>query len=295
MLQTIRRLNTPPPRDPRALHAHFSGSYFSIRLGLALLAFAFPIVLYGIGKGAYGIGIQPSMSAYFWAADATHCASFPLRTLFVGILIAIAAALYFYKGLTDLENWLLNLAAVFALVVALVPENLEYRLHDSDAPLPQRIAELYAACPAVDAWAKGQALAKASGGAFPYHYVSAVSMFACLFFVALLCAGKSLQYLPENAPLGEEGFRTTYRWTAWSMAIYGLAMGAWVFVRRENPGQLVFCLEAGEIWIFAFYWGVKTWELSLSKLEKDPPAAVAQAIDKERAAGGGGEPRATPG
>ena len=286
MLETLQKFNTPPAKDARELHAHFSGSYFSIRLGLALTAFAFPLLLYFIGRGVYGIGLQPSMSAYFWAADATHCASFPLRTVFVGILIAIAAALHFYKGLTDLENWLLNFAAIFALVVALVPENLEYALSSSEPPPPQRIMELYSACPAVDAWAKGQALAKAAGIAVPYHYSSAVLMFVCLFFVALLCACKSLEYLPDNAPLTEGAFKKLYRWTAWSMVIYGGVLGVLVFLNRKEPGSLVFWLEAGEVWIFAFYWAVKTWELSLSKLEKDPPAAVAEASRKSRSGSG---------
>ena len=38
--------NTPPPADAQVLWRHFSETYFSLRLGLAVLAFAFPAVLY---------------------------------------------------------------------------------------------------------------------------------------------------------------------------------------------------------------------------------------------------------
>src|SRR5688500_17264056 len=105
-------MNTPPPPQARALWQHFSDTYLSIRLGLAVLAFGFPILLWAWGHFIHGLPLQPSMSAYFWAADPTHCASFPMRSIFVGVLIAIAACLYLYKGLTTLENYLLNGAAV---------------------------------------------------------------------------------------------------------------------------------------------------------------------------------------
>jgi hypothetical protein len=285
MLQRLAKLNEAPPKDPRALHAHFSGAYFSLRIGLALLAFVFPLLLYFWGSGVHDIGIQPSMSAYFWAADPTHCASFPMRTIFVGVLIAIAAALWFYKGLTDLENGLLNLAAVFALVVAMVPENLEVKRTAAD-PIPPRVEQLYASCPAVATWAQRQDEFKKQHDirAWPYHYVSAVLMFVCLFFVMLRCACKSLEYLPKTARVRPKTFKWIYQAVAWSMVGYAVVLGALIYVFRDRTSNLIFCLEAGEIWIFAFYWAIKTWELSLSKLEADPPMAVQHA--KENADSG---------
>ena len=95
-IQMKNSLTTPPAKDPRELWKHFSDTYFSLRLGLAVLAFAFPFVLYGLGK-FLGLDLQPSMSAYFWAATAEQCASFPMRTIFVGFLVAIGAGLYLYK------------------------------------------------------------------------------------------------------------------------------------------------------------------------------------------------------
>src|SRR4051812_17674180 len=104
--------NVPPPKDLKALWKNFADTYFSLRTGLAVLAFAMPIVLYGYGRLRHGLDLQPSMSRYFWAAAmADQCAAFPMRTVFVGFLVAIGVGLYLYKGLTRLENSLLNVAA----------------------------------------------------------------------------------------------------------------------------------------------------------------------------------------
>ncbi|MDR7149821.1 hypothetical protein J2W49_001776 [Hydrogenophaga palleronii] len=75
--------NEPPPPDAHDLWRHFSETYFSLRLGLAVLAFAFPAVLYFWGRFVHDLPLQPSMSAYFFAARATaeagamQCAASP--------------------------------------------------------------------------------------------------------------------------------------------------------------------------------------------------------------------------
>lgn len=135
--------NTPPPRDSRELWKHFSDTYFSLRAGLAFLAFVMPFVLYLYGKFGHGLDLQPSMSAYFWAAVKDQCATFPMRTILVGFLFAIGVGLYVYKGLTPLENSLLNAAAICAALVAIYPERLSLAEADSD----QRLAQLFKTCP----------------------------------------------------------------------------------------------------------------------------------------------------
>ena len=131
--------NTPPPKDSRELWKHFSDTYFSLRLGLISLAFAMPFVLYLYGKFGHGLDLQPSMSAYFWAAATDQCATFPMRTIFVGFLFAIGVALYMYKGLTPLENSLLNAAALCASLVAIFPERLSLtEARSSSVKVPAR-------------------------------------------------------------------------------------------------------------------------------------------------------------
>ena len=141
--------NNPPPRDSRQLAKHFSDTYFALRSGLALLALAMPFVLYLYGKYGHGLELQPSMSAYFWAAAEGQCATFPMRTIFVGFLFAIGVGLYAYKGLTPLENTLLNAAAICASLVAIYPERLSITEAGSDPWLEQ----LFESCPAVETWA----------------------------------------------------------------------------------------------------------------------------------------------
>jgi hypothetical protein len=272
MMSQVRALNTPPGKEPWELWRHFSDTYVSIRVGLALLAFAFPVLLFVWGRGAHGLPLQPSMSAYFWASDATHCASFPLRTAFVGVLIAIAAGLYLYKGLTKLENLLLNAAAIFAVVVAAVPERI-----DATDPHP-RVAALFKNCPAVETWSLNEQ------PDLPYHYLAAVALFVCLFFVAWACACKSLEYLPENAAIHAPLFRRTYRAIALAMPVWGVIGGTWVYLARDGESNAVFFLEMGSIWIFGAYWAVKTYELSLSRLDRNPVEAVRNAAPTRHAA-----------
>ena len=42
--------NNQPTNDPQELVRHFSATYTSLRLGLAILAFGFPFVLFAYGK-----------------------------------------------------------------------------------------------------------------------------------------------------------------------------------------------------------------------------------------------------
>jgi hypothetical protein len=292
-MKMLKDLNTPPPKDTQALLRHFAATYFSLRIGMALLAVAFPLLLVLMGHSRYQVDTQPSLSAYFWAVGGgLQCASFPLRTVFAGVLVAIAMSLYAYKGYTTLENWLLNFAAICAVVVALYPERLDVKKEAADQ-IPARVEALYQQCPAVKAWAYTEAghaeptpeVPKPGVGAdgtplkdkLSVHYVAAVSMFVCLFLVAMFCAHKSLEYLPANSILSEGTFKLLYRTLAVLMAVGGGVLGFFIWRYPDESLKLVLYLEWWEIWIFAAYWGLKTLEMSQSKLEKDTPAAVDRA------------------
>lgn len=266
-------INTPPPADPKALWAHFSDTYFSLRIGLAGLAFAFPLVLWGYGKLRHGLDLQPSMSAYFWAAATLEqCATFPMRTIFVGFLFAIGVGLYLYKGMTNLENYLLNVAGICAAVVAVFPE---YIATDDTAKDP-RIAELFTTCPAVKVWAAASE---------PFvHFTAAVLLFVLLWAVARFCAGKTLDYLPSDQDAA--AFRRRYRLLGWAMLLFWIpallvafVLGLW--------GHKVFFIEAAGVWTFGLYWAVKSRELSLSRLEEKPHEAVDRALRSATAPRGG--------
>ncbi len=250
------------------LLAHFSSTYFSLRAGLALLAFAFPLVLYFYGKLRYGLPLQPSMSAYFFAATAEQCASFPMRTWFVGFLFAIAVGLYAYKGFTALENLLLNGAGVCAALVAIFPE----RLSLDDAALHPGLQQLFVSCPAVRQLAEGPA-------PWRIHYSAAVLMFVLLAAVVWFCASKTLAYLPASQ--GDAAlYRRTYRSIALLMLACLLVGGVLALPSMpfSRPAGWVFFVEAAAVWTFALYWAVKSRELALSQLEKKAiaPAGAAR-------------------
>lgn len=261
--------NTPPPRDAHALAQHFSATYFALRVGLAALAFAFAPLLYGWGKLVHGLDLQPSMSAYFWAAATVEqCAAFPMRTIFVGFLFAIGVGLYLYKGLTELENVLLNVAGVCAALVALVPERLS--LDDGG------LQPLFDVCPAVAQWAQAPSL--------PIHYAAAIALFVLLAFVAWACACKSLDYLPVGHDA--ERYRRRYRAIAIAMLLFPLPGMAVAYVLGLWSHWLFF-VEAAGIVTFGAYWALKSRELALSRLEREPEEAVRHAA--ERASRGGAE------
>jgi hypothetical protein len=254
----------PQRPDAQSLLKHFSSTYFSLRMGLALLAFAFPLVLYGYGKLRYGLPLQPSMSAYFFAATAEQCTTFPMRTLFVGFLFAIAVGLYAYKGFTSAENRLLNGAGACAALVAIFPERLVLSEGASNPALQQ----LFQDCPAVRRFAE-------DAQQWPIHYTAAVLLFVLLAAVLWFCADKTLVYL--LAAKGDAGrFRRTYKTLALLMLacpLTGLVL-AYLF---GSGSSWVFFVEAAGVWTFAAYWAVKSRELALSQVEN--PASIAGGRD----------------
>jgi hypothetical protein len=237
--RSLRQGTTDKP-----ITAHVLATYTSLRLGLYVLAVAFPIilVLYGWTRG---IEIQPSLSAYYFAGIGDRCVLFPTRAVLVGMLCAIAVGLYLYKGFTTLENLLLNAAAVFGLLVAIVPEGL--------------------AEPQIDACQILKLIAANQGWGPVVHFGAAIAMFICLGLVARYCACKTLTYLPPRHKDKESSFRARYRVIAYSM----FAIGPIALVLEYVFGwyYTVIVVEAAGIWVFAWYWREKSRELALSHAE----------------------------
>jgi hypothetical protein len=257
---------------------HVRATYKSLRWGLAALAVAFPLVLWGAGAWA-GLQPQPSMSAYYFAALAGDpCVFFPMRVYLVGFLCAISAALYLYKGFTEIENWLLNTAAVLGVFIAVYPDNLLQPQVDW--------------CPIlkpVQAWQASQPL---------LHDWASVAMFVCLGLTAAFCAHKTLDYLPARHAQWKPVFFWTYIVIAALMVLLPLAISAanTILEASLQLGGKVFYMELAAIWCFAAYWAVKSIELSLSDAEE---MAVAGTLPPPIAAAapgtpaGGGQPTGT--
>jgi hypothetical protein len=141
------------------LQEHMLGTYFGLRMGLATIGLALPIVVLLAGGFLCGFWMEASLSAYYHTPAVHTCstATFTTRDLFVGGLFAAAACLYLYKGFSTKENVALNLAGVFAVLVALVPTGVSW-----------------------------------------LHAAAAVLFFLCIAYVSLFRSRDTLELLPEE-------------------------------------------------------------------------------------------------
>src|SRR5215468_3157099 len=98
-----------------SLDKHILATYFTLRIGVAVIAIAFPLILGIVGKLYAGLPLQHSMSAYYHAINDGKS----LRDVFVGILFAVGAFLYLYKGFSGKENIALNIAGILAVGIAI--------------------------------------------------------------------------------------------------------------------------------------------------------------------------------
>lgn len=140
------------------LKEHIFLTYLTVRIGAALVALIFPLVLW-FGGLVQDIELQDSMSSYY------HAERGSMRDWFVGILFTIGIILYLYKGYTRLENIVLNVAGALALMVALIPM----------------------------AWGCGDDCPR-----FSLHGTLALGFFLCIAFVCIFCAAETLEHLEDE-------------------------------------------------------------------------------------------------
>lgn len=96
----------------RQLHGQMTRTYFSLRLGLGIIALLLPGVLWLGDALAERAPLRCSISAYYYS---------PMRDVFVGALVAIGTFLFLYKGFNAKENRALKAAGAFAIGIAMVP------------------------------------------------------------------------------------------------------------------------------------------------------------------------------
>jgi len=235
--------------DERQFQAHIYNTYITLRVGLFLVALAFPILLIVVGWLNH-VQIQSSMSHYYFAVapEDPKLRVFPGRVVFVGLLFALGVALILYRGFTKRENLLLNLAGAAALVAALFPmeapkdcDNCEY--------IPPIFPYLYL-----------------------LHPFAGFVVFGCLAIVAVFCTEETLKGLKD--PDQQERFRWYYRCiaslmvltivVAGGMALYCKITDQMIFFR---DGWWIFFFEGIGLWMFAAYWLVRSIELSISQAE----------------------------
>ena len=220
-------------QDESALRDHMFSTYLTLRYGIAVLGIAFPVLLWLVGRLVYGIELQPSMSHYYFAPYPENPSetTFPMRVWFVGPLFAIGVGLFLYKGFTNWENVALNLAGIFAVLVALFPKDIDCQT-DCGVSL---------------------------------HGTFAVLLFVCLAFVSWFCAEATLDYLPPDPALRTK-FRRRYKFLAVLMVVSPLAAYV-ITVVTNDRNHFIFIAEAFGVWAFAAYWWVKSQEMAISRAE----------------------------
>lgn len=209
--------------DKDKLQEHILSTYLNLRFFIAAVAVLIPLVVYGVGR-LHGIALQDSISAYYWA-QAPGGMHPPAQAWFVGGLIGVAALLYLYKGFSPRENVALNLAAVFAVGVAVFP--MQWNCQED--------------C-----------------GRFSLHGFCAVAMFACLTYVMWFCSLDTLRELHDEKR--EAWYRKAYEWTSLVMLVSPLT----AFLMNAFWGtskSYVYFIETAGILAFALYWVVKSLEL----------------------------------
>ena len=219
---------------PGQLQEHIYKTYVSLRVGLCLLALAFPFLLWGIGRWN-DINLQNSISEYYFAFGPPNL-ELPGRVVFVGVLFVLGFFLILYRGFTTIENWVLNIAGACAIIIALCP-----------MPMPDNCTNC---------------------GSNPYsslHYPAAVVLFVCLAFVAAFCTKETLVYLPD--PKRRRRYRISYYVIA---TIIIVTPGILYLMTWDLPvKKYKFLVETVGIVMFSAYWGLKSIELSQSKVEKN--------------------------
>ena len=209
------------------LHKHILATYFTLRIGIAIIAIAFPLLLWLGGKAWADLPLQDSMSAYYHA----NVDGRSMRDWFVGILFAVGVFLYLYKGFSRRENYLLNLAGVMAVCVAIFPME----------------------------WNCGENCAK-----YSIHGACAIVFFLAIAYVCVRCSRETLPLLNDEAM--QARYRRIYRLLAALMLGSPLIAFAVNAVLRQYASR-VFYVEAVGIVAFAAYWLTKSRELSISQAE----------------------------
>lgn len=192
-------------------------SHLFLSAGMGIVAAALPILLIGFGDYCSHFSIS-----HFYHDDGPAA-----RNIFVGSLWAIGLFLILFRGLSSIENHILRLAGVLAIMVAMFPT-------------------------------------KAAQGdmQITLHLVSAVLFFVCLAIVAVFYSKSRIDDIiyPPKRRL----FKRAYNIAGAAMiGMPALVFAIRLIVGRGGATHWIFWIEASGIWAFAAYWFVKTYEYQL--------------------------------
>jgi len=204
--------------------SHIASTYLRLRRGMAVIALLFPPILLIGGIVIFGRAPQTSMSAYYHTE---------MQDVFVGVLCAIGAFLFLYKGFTWKEDIALNVAGVCAVGVA-----------------------LFAMDP------KGDCAATASG--FSIHGCFATAFFLAISYVCVfLFSDGPSSGIPEKL---RARYVTIAKLCGTVMLVCIAAALTYAFLLPSSARTFVcglnaiFWIEAFAVWAFSVFWLVKSLE-----------------------------------
>lgn len=240
--------------SPQKLGEYISRTYFALRFLMFFLAVFFPLSLWVWSTWHFGT-IEPgaSISGYYYAEWAT------IRNHFVGTLSAIGICLIAYRGFTDWENWLLNVAGLAVIGVAMFPTTVDQA--------PRMTLQQGAAAN----------LHAKAGQMISIHGACAITFFICLAVVALTQSDRSLRWIEVEKR--KQRFLRTYRVIGVLMVAF--PVGAWFILQATQRNWGIFAVEACAVLVFAAYWLVKTLEFRGTEGEAE---MILLGIDFEEAA-----------
>jgi hypothetical protein len=248
-----------------------------LRLAMIVLVVGMGVSI-GFERGKVHPGcFQTSISAYYYT---------PVHGFFVGALVAIGTCLFCLKGSTDAEDILLNLAGMFAPVVALVPTpntgscaSVLGTTQDRDVNIGNNVFALLAVgllallilallvarnLPPVPAligygvaaavWLATVLVFRLARGFFVHnaHYTAAILMFVCILLVAVINAFGYKQKTNATSP------RNRYAAIAGAMVLAAVVIGIAGLLGWD---YWVIAIEATLITLFAVFWTTQTKEL----------------------------------
>lgn len=231
--------------SPDELRLHMAGTYFTLRSGMGVLAIGLPLLLAVAGPLADGEPLRCSLSAYYFSVR--------MRDVFVGLLVAIGAFLFLYKGFSREENWALNLAGALAIGIALVPTT---------------------------------GRCDGSGETWSVHTAFAFAFFVVIAGVCILLASDTLRLI--NDPARVRLFQRLYRLYGALMIVLPIAIA--VVSRALDRGDaafpVIFLVETAAVLTFAAYWLTKSIELRQTHAEQHALAGLVKTAEPPVDAGG---------
>jgi hypothetical protein len=220
---------------------------------------------------------QTSISAYYYT---------PVHGYFVGALVGVGVCLFCLKGSTDVEDVFLNLAGIFAPVVALVPTpdtgscaSVLGTTQDRNVNIANNVTALLAvgllallilavlaarnlpSLPDVIGYIVAATMWIATALVFclardffvrKAHYTAAVLMFVCILVVVWINALGYKEKTSATSP------RNRYAAIGGAMVASSVVIGV---AGLLGWAYSVIAIEAALIGLFAVFWVIQTWEL----------------------------------